>query len=145
MGARFRASVKSRNLGARGLMKVSAQFVASICLHLGAAPFLCAQKTPAVDVAGPTIVAFFPPVSNAELIRSADTNEALSDFQYYDGQVWEPLKKHGIAIHQIYAHQFMIRSGKSTTTFTPQKVGYYLVAPGKKPRIEYGVTTDEGL
>jgi hypothetical protein len=33
------------------------------------------------------------------------------------------------------------------TTFRPGKVGvgYYLVAPGKDPRVEYGVMTDADL
>ena len=40
-----------------------------------------------------------------------------------------------------------MRVGVKTTTFRPGKitVGYYFVAPGKKPRIEYGVNTDDGL
>jgi hypothetical protein len=36
--------------------------------------------------------------------------------------------------------------GKRLITFRPAKgVGYYLVEPGKKPRIEYGVMTDADL
>jgi hypothetical protein len=33
---------------------------------------------------------------------------------------------------------FVVRRG-------PVKVGYYFIAPGKKPRIEYGVVTDIDL
>jgi hypothetical protein len=37
-----------------------------------------------------------------------------------------------------------MRVGAKVTTFRPGdvKVGYYYIAPGKKPRIEYGVATD---
>jgi len=40
-----------------------------------------------------------------------------------------------------------VRVGNKVTTFRPVKVdvGYYLVAPGKKPRIEYGAMTDADL
>jgi hypothetical protein len=41
----------------------------------------------------------------------------------------------------------VFRMGKAATTFKPTKVdvGYYLVAPGRKPRVEYGVMTDADL
>jgi hypothetical protein len=40
-----------------------------------------------------------------------------------------------------------VRVGKIVKAFRPVKgdVGYYFVAPGKKPRIEYGVMTDADL
>ena len=40
----------------------------------------------------------------------------------------------------------MIKVGTATTNFRPVKgVGYYFVASGKKPRVEYGVLTDSDL
>jgi len=119
----------------------------SICLLLGSSVYLSAQKTPTFDVTGPTIVAFFPPVTDAKLRKDPDTNEALSDFQFYAGQVREPMKKKGIVFHEVYARKFVIRIGKSVSTFKPGKidVGYYFVAPSKKPLIRYGVNSDVGL
>ncbi len=105
------------------------------------------RKLDTFDVLRPTIVAFFPPVTEAELRRDPDTNEALSDFQEYARRVREPLRSRGVDFHEVYAHKFAVRSGKRVVVFTPGKVhvGYYFVAPGKKPRVEYGVNTDEGL
>jgi hypothetical protein len=105
------------------------------------------QKIPTFDVRHPMIVAFFPPVSDAELQRDPDTNEALSDFQEYAQRVREPLRQRGIEFHEVYANRFGIKRGKDVVVFTPGKVqvGYYIVAPSKKPRIEYGVNTDVGL
>ena len=105
------------------------------------------QKVPTFDLRRPMIVAFFPPVSESELQREPDTNEALSDFQEYAHRVREPLRQRGIDFHEVYANSFVIRRGKTTVMFTPDKVqvGYYFVAPNKKPRIEYGVNTDDGL
>jgi hypothetical protein len=130
-----------------GRVKPSAPIAVLFFLSAAMAPHLLAQKTPTFDVTGPTIIAFFPPVTDAELRKDPDTNEALSDFQYYAGQVRDPLKKKGIVFHEVYAHQVTIRMGKSVTTFKPGEiqVGYYFVAPGKKPVIKYGVETDAGL
>jgi hypothetical protein len=104
------------------------------------------EKQPAVVVAGPTIVAFFP-VTKTELQKDADTNEALADFRFYPKQVREPLKKTGIEFSGVYAHTFFVLIGQEATVFRPAKgnVGYYLIIPGKKPRIEYGVMTNTDL
>src|SRR3954468_11071755 len=114
---------------------------AAICLlTVRTVPVWAAEKPPLVVAEGRTIVAFFPPVSDTELQRGADTNEALADFQLYATHVRQPLKNAGIKFHELYTHSFRIRVGKVVTTFRPAKVdvGYYLVVTGKKPRIEYG-------
>ena len=79
--------------------------------------------------------------------KDPDANEALADFQLYAESLRAPLRKAGIEFHELYANSFQLRDGKRLTTFRPIKanVGYYLVAPGKKPRIEYGVMTDSDL
>ena len=96
---------------------------------------------------GPTVVAFFEPVPQAKLEKEPDTNEALADFQLYAKNVREPFRKAGIEFHELYAHSFRLRDGNKLTTFRTGKVGvgYYLVAPGKDPRVEYGVMTDADL
>ena len=107
---------------------------------------VAAEKRPVVVVAGPTVVAFFP-VSKTGLQKDADTNEALADFQFYAKQVREPLKKTGIEFQEVYAQSFRVRIGQEATAFRPANgnVGYYLIVPGKKPRIEYGVMTNTDL
>jgi len=106
-----------------------------------------AEKQPVITVRGPTVVAFFEPVPQAQLDKDPDASEALADFQLYARNVREPFRKAGIEFHEVYAHSFQLRAGKRLTTFRPAKVkvGYYLVAPGTKPRIEYGVMTDADL
>lgn len=105
------------------------------------------QKFPILDVRHPMIVAFFPPVTEAELQRDPSTNETLADFQEYAHRVQEPLRQRGIEFHEVYANRFGLRREKTVVVFTPGKVrvGYYFIAPTKKPRIEYGVKTDDGL
>jgi hypothetical protein len=106
-----------------------------------------AQTIPTFDVRRPTILAFFPPMSDADMAKNPDMNEALSDFQLYASQSKEPLAKIGVDFQQVYARSFRVRVGASTTTFRPTKaeVGYYFIAPGKKPLVKYGVMTDTDL
>jgi hypothetical protein len=116
-----------------------------IFLGMSAAPSAPAQNT--IVVRGPTVVAFCPPVTEKQLETDEDMNEVLADFQLYAARVGEPLKKAGIDFHQVYAWSFRVRTGTKVVTFRTGKVeiGYYFIAPGKKPRIEYGVDTDDGL
>jgi hypothetical protein len=121
---------------------------ASVCVLSSQLSGLFAADTPPIIVVqGPTVVAFFPPITKAELEKDPDTNETLADFQAYAARVREPFKKSGIELHELYTHSFQLRVGKTVATFHPTKeqIGYYFVAPGKKPRIEYGVLTHADL
>jgi hypothetical protein len=113
-----------------------------LCLPLGAA-----SNQKLIVVTGPTVIAFFPPVTPAELNKDADTNEALADFQLYAAHVRPKLDADGIHFEEIYASSFAVRLGTKTTNFRPQKthIGYYFIAPGKSPRVEYGVMTDSDI
>jgi hypothetical protein len=62
---------------------------------------------------GRTVVAFFPPVTDAELKKDPDTNEALTDFQLYAIRAHEPLKKAGVEFHELYVHSFEFASEES--------------------------------
>ena len=112
-----------------------------VIIFLGGFAATAADPQPTITVRGPTIVAFFEPVTEAELKADPDSNEALADFQFYAGGAAKTLKNTGIEFHVIYARSFKIRIGTRTAIFRPGKitVGYYFVAPGKKPRVEYGV------
>jgi hypothetical protein len=114
---------------------------------LGSLPLQCANKTRTFDVRGPTVFAFFPPVTEADLSKDPDTNTALDDFQFYARKVRQPLEKKGIEFREVYAYRFSIRRGTTVSVFTPRKiqVGYYFVAPGKKPHVAFGVMTDADL
>ena len=107
---------------------------------------MTSAREPIVVIHIPTIVAFFP-VTQADLKNDPDTNEALADFQFYAANVRKPLHDAGIDFQEIYALSFRVQRGTRTAIFRPGKVkvGYYFVAPGKKPRIEYGVITDTDL
>ena len=116
-------------------------------VFVGVLAATAADPQPTITVRGPTIVAFFEPVTEAQLQTDPDTNEALTDFQFYADGAHKAFLSTGIDFYVIYARSFKIRIGTRMTTFRPGKitVGYYFVAPGRKPRVEYGVNGDSEL
>jgi hypothetical protein len=109
---------------------------ALFCQSLGAAPKV-------VTVSGPTVIAFFPPMTQAELAKDPDSAESLADFRDYVARARPRLHDAQIDFDVIYASSFAVKSGSKIKSFHPKKdVGYYFVEPGRPPRIEYGVMTD---
>src|SRR5258708_36620509 len=88
---------------------------------LGSSPLESAKKTPTFDVHGPTILAFFPPVTEAGRLKDPDTNTALDDFQFYAREVRQPLEKKRIEFGEVYAHRVSIRRGAAGATLTRQE------------------------
>lgn len=104
-----------------------------------------AIQPPAIEIQQATIIAFCPPTTQPG-VTDADASEALSDFQFYAERMKLPLNKAGIEFKVLHARSFRIRLGSETIDFHPKtEIGYYLIAPGKKPLIEYGVMTDSDL
>jgi len=120
-----------------------------ICLAVPV--FLCATLAAGPNkkeilVKRPTIVAFFP-MTDADLAKDSDANDALADFQFYAGTVRGLLDNMGIGFEEVYTTVFDIKCDGKTTKFRPKRgaAGYYLVAPGRAPRVEYGVMTNTDL
>jgi hypothetical protein len=121
--------------------------IAILLLPLWSPPLQASHNDKSViDVDRPSIVAFFVPPKHKNQ-DDVHANDSLSDFQLYLKQAKDPLAKAGIDIYEVYARSFRISTGGKVTTFQTKKagVGYYLVAPGNKPRVEYGVMTDADL
>lgn len=112
------------------------------CLRIGAAP-----KDKLIVVNRPTVIAFFPPMTDEDMAKDPDMNEALADFQLYARGAREKFHKAGINFEEIYVRSFSIKCGGKTTLFRPGKIkiGYYFIAPGKPPRIQYGVMIDDDI
>jgi|SRR5579871_6238330 len=107
-----------------------------------------APKAKSFDVRKPTIIAFFPPLSDKELDDDEDASDALDDFQDSADEVRAPLRRVGVDFIETYTRQFIVHAGSKTLAFRSGKdrdVGYYFIAPGKKPRIEYGVMADDEI
>ena len=142
---RFRGALPRRKLANMTRILWLPCFVI-LCAGIGFAQSV-ANPVPVFVIHRPTIVAFFPHVSDKEMESNPDTNEVLSDFQAYNSEVHDPLQKAGIELRQTDARFFRIRAGKTVRSFQTGKkgVGYYFIAPGKAPHIEYGVMTGDGI
>ena len=101
------------------------------------------ETLPTITADKPTIIAFFDGMA----IATNEDSEALSDFEFYAEQAGPALQRAGIDFRVVDGSSFRIHCRQRTLTFRagPTKVGYYLIAPGKEPHIEYGVMTDTDL
>ena len=99
---------------------------------------------PAVQLTGPTIVAFFPPVTQKHVNADLNLGETLGDFQAHLRRAKRRLEASGIKVHELYTRQFQVETVGSARAFRPGKsgIGYYFIRPGAKPRIEYEVMSD---
>jgi hypothetical protein len=118
------------------------RIVAAFAITLVLAPALRCQAAP-IRITGPTVIAFSSPATEDD----QDANEALDDFQWYAGQVREPFAKAGIEFHEIQVRSFRVSIRGRVSVIRPKdaEIGYYFIAPGKKPLFHYGVETDSGL
>lgn len=101
---------------------------------------------PPIVVTGPTLVAFFAG-SDDKPTRNPDDGQALADFQLSVQHARAALRSRGVAFVVLYTHSFELRIAEKVTTIECDKigVGYYLIAPGKKPLLASGVMTDADL
>ncbi len=105
-----------------------------------------AKPLPIFIIHQPTIIAFFP-ITQAEADSGEGNAPALDDFNFYIFKIDKRLHRAGIAIQIVNARSFQIQTEKKLVTFQPNKndIGYYFIAPGKEPHIEYNVMSDEDI
>jgi hypothetical protein len=129
----------------QGLKTFRVLAIALTIISAGVISAKTGAKQPIIDVQKPSIVAFYP-ASESEA-ENQDEIESLSDFRLFVEESRKPLRAEGIELHEVFSTSFRIRVGVKTTIFHPAEagVGYYLIAPGKQPRVEYGIMTAEDL
>lgn len=118
-----------------------------ICYFIITSSAYAAEKTPVINVSGPTLIAFFAPVTQDEVDNDNEISETLSDFQWHLREVKQKLQKAGISVNEIYARKFEVVTGNKKKVFKSGKidVGYYFVKPGKSPKVEYGVMSNSDI
>jgi len=106
-----------------------------------------AKPVPVFTIHSPTIVAFYPHFTQEDIDKGEGEAAAMDDFGFYASEVGKRLKDAGIDFLPEEARSFKVRVGTKVHFFPGGKVdiGYYFIAPGKKPHVEYGVMTDTGL
>ena len=100
-----------------------------------------------VEVTGPTLVAFAPPITEKQLDADPNLGDVLDDFQVFLARARPKLEQAGVRVIVLTTRSFRVRSANKTSTYRPGRVdiGYYFVRPGRKPRIVLGVADDEEL
>ena len=115
----------------------------SLVLLVGAllAPTSWARtRDSSVQVVGPTVIAFFvPEKGNSE----PGSHEAFDDFELYAKQVRPRMNAAGITFTTVYSASLQVVIGRTSTAFHAGK--RRVVAPHRKPHVEYGVITDDDL
>jgi hypothetical protein len=103
----------------------------------------------AVRVDGPTLIAFYPTVTQAQVDSSADLATVLEEFSLYLSTAQDSLRALGFVIIERPPGPFRVidRTGSRHINLRPDSadVGYVFVAPGRPHRVFYGVVTNPEL
>ncbi len=93
-----------------------------------------------------TVIGFFPPVTDSDLEKDGDLNEALADFREHFVNARSYFEKKNVRVVELYAKQFTCKLDGKNIEFHPKRdIGYLIAAPGRKPKALYGVMTDIDL
>lgn len=99
----------------------------------------------AVRVLGPTLISFYPTVTQAQIDSSEDLATVLDDFSYHLSTAQDSLRAMGFTIidHPPGTIRIIDASGSRDIVPAPDSadVGFVFVAPGRRDRVMYGVTT----
>ena len=102
-----------------------------------------------ISVTGPTIVGFFPLVSDAEIERNEDLAMALDNVAYHLGTATDSLEAQGFAVTMRAGDTLWFRNGDRRWVFAragdSSDVGYYLTAPDQRSLTLYGLHTHVDL
>jgi hypothetical protein len=103
----------------------------------------------AVHADGPTLIAFSPVVTQAQVDSSEDLATVLDDFAYYLGAAQDSLHALGFKIVDVPYGTIHLFDKSGSRNITPARdsadVGYVFVAPGRPDRVFYGVMTNMDL
>jgi hypothetical protein len=103
----------------------------------------------AVSVVGPTLIAFYPDVSQAQADSSEALSTVLDDYSFHLSTASDSLRKLGFVIVERAHGPIHILSGSSSREVVPAPdsadVGYIFTAPGRQDSIAYGVMTNGDL
>ncbi|HEU4787292.1 MAG TPA: hypothetical protein VFS57_07795 [Gemmatimonadaceae bacterium] len=99
--------------------------------------------------AAPTLISFYPTVTQAQVDSSEDLATVLDDFSYHLSTAQDSLRAMGFAIvdHPPGTIRIIDASSSRDIALAPDStdVGFVFVAPGRRDRVMYGVMTGSEL
>ena len=103
----------------------------------------------AVRVHGPTLISFYPTVTQAQIDSSEDLATVLDDFSHHLSTAQDSLRAMGFTLidHPPGAIRIIDASGSRDIVLAPDSayVGFVLIAPGRRDQVIYGVMTGSEL
>ena len=107
--------------------------------------FMAVPDSEWVDVSGPTVIAFYPIVSNDEIERDADLATVLDDFSYHIGTAMDSLDAAGFRVHYRGGDTIWTRNGSTRSRLLrpadSASIGYVWTDTQGHQAIIYGVRT----
>jgi hypothetical protein len=94
------------------------------------------------------LISFFLDYTDAQVEAGEEgINEALSDFLFYLPAVEDKLTRAGVEVHAVFkVKSFQVKLGSRWQTVRPKTgVGYYFIAPGRQPHIEFNVSDTDSI
>ncbi len=110
---------------------------------VAALPAASGGAQPAFLITGPVIIAFYP--DGQDSTGKDLRGESLAEFKERTARALGPLEELGVILLVTHAPSFQIQVGTERKTVRlngGRSFGYYLVVPGKRPKIQYGPVTD---
>ena len=126
-------------------MKIAAGLALGLAAASADALHAQAADTASVPVRGPTVVACFHPVTQAQVDADPDLATVLDDWQWHWSGAARALRAHGVAAEARMSDWVKLAVGGRLRLVRCPEVGYVLVAPGRGPKVLRGVTTDADL
>jgi hypothetical protein len=111
-----------------------------LVLHLGALIATGAeQQQTKFVITKPTLISFFLEYTDKQV--EEEGSEALADFVFYLPYAEDKLRGAGVEVHAVFkVRSFEVKVGRRWRTVRPRvSVGYYFIAPGREPEIDFGV------
>ena len=102
-----------------------------------------------VAIEGPTLIAFYPAVSQAQVDSSEELATVFDDFSYHLSSASDSLRALGITIESRPIGEIRFAEAGHRRQFLPARdsgeFGYLLVAPGRAQRVFYSVMSNSDL
>jgi hypothetical protein len=102
-----------------------------------------------VAIDGPTLIAFYPAVTQAQVDSSEELATVFDDFSYHLSSASDSLRALGITIKSRPIGEIRFVEAGQRRQFLPARdsaeFGYLLVAPGRAQRVFYSVMSNSDL
>jgi hypothetical protein len=120
-----------------------------------AAPIAVQDTTPPVvdsilvAIDGPTLIAFYPAVTQAQVDSSEELATVFDDFSYHLSSATDSLRALGLTVKERPLGEIRVVEAGRQWQFVPAKdsadFGYLLLAPGRAHRVYYSVMSNSDL